>query len=295
MPKIKPTTLFNKRTMPILLLDDSNNELVKASMLVQPIVDELVKQVSKVVPEVFHVENTGNAVFNSMKTIDAILSVTRPTIVVAPGTFTAASSPVWDGFDKDRKQIACGAIAATTAPLDAYVRFLVAAGGGFIVHVTPVPNTQDLNEACPVIQFDPNRHSYIDIEHKVQLVLKKICSANSINHYMTIQSVANNHWTNNKLALCLGSWGRGLWEMVDGETDESKSLKTVVNVKGIPGSPITVEEFTDKVWCNPNIPKDTLNPANALIVRNPSIESKLVLAKVISDKNVAKGINFVEV
>ena len=295
MPKIKPTTLFCKRTLPILLLDDSNNELVKATMLVQPIVDELVKQVSKVTPEVVHVENTGNAVFNSMKTIDAILSITQPTIVVAPGTFTAANSDAWNGFDKDKKQIACGAIAATAEAIDAYVQFLVAAGGGFIVHVTPVPDSQNLNAACPIIQFDPNQNSYIDIEHKVQMVLKKVCSASSINHYMTIQSVANNPWPHNKLALCLGSWGRGLWEDAEGDNDGSKNLKTVVNVKGAPGSPISVEEFMDKVWCNPNIPKATLNPANALIVRNPSIESKLVLAKVLSDKKVAKGINFIEV
>lgn len=291
MPKIKPTTLFCKRTLPILLVDDSNNELVKASMLVQPIVDELVKQVSKVTPEVVHIENTGNAVFNSMKTIDALLSITQPTVVVAPGTFTAANSPVWNGFDKDKKQIACGAIAATTAPLDAYVRFLVAAGGGFIVHVTPVPNTQDLNPACPVIHFDPNQNSYIDIEHKVRLVVKRVCAPDTISHYMTIQSVANNPGPHNKLALCLGSWGRGLWEV----EDEDKKLTTIINVKGAPGSPVTVEEFVDKVWCNPNISQPALTPANALIVRNPSIESKLVLAKVLSDKKAAKNINFIEV
>ena len=291
MPRINPSTLFCKRTLPILLVDDSNNELVKASMLIQPIVDELIRQIPKVNPDVIHVKNTGNAVFNAMKTIDALLSITQPTIVVMPGVSAAANSKVWDSSDKQLKGVACGAISATSEPLNAYIKFLVAAGGGFIVHITPTANAQDLNPSCPVIHFDPNRNSYIDIEHKVQTVLKKVCSSEAINHCMTIQSVANNPWPHNKLALCLGSWGRGLWET----EDEDKRLTTVVNVKGIPGSPVTLEEFVDKVWCNPNIDSKSLNPSNALIVRNPSIESKLVLAKVLSDKKAAKGINFVEV
>ena len=294
MPKIKPTTLFCKRTLPILLLDDSNNDMIKAAMLVQPIVDELIGKVSKVTPEVVHVENTGNATYNALKTIDALLSITQPTIVVAPGSYTASKSKVWDSSDKQLKTVACGAIAATAEPLEAYAKLLVAAGGGFIVHVTASSNAQNLNSACPVIHFDPNANSYIDIEYKVKEVVKRICSPDTISHYMTIQSVANNPWPHNKLALCLGSWGRGLWDEGD-EVNPDKQLKVIVNVKGIPGSPITVEEFVDKVWCKPGIDTKLLTPENALIVRNPSIESKLVLAKVLSDKKVAKGINFIEV
>ena len=47
------------------------------------------------------------------------------------------------------------------------------------------------------------------------------------------------------------------------------------------------------MWCN-GVDHKALTPANALIVRNPSIESKLVLAKLLSTKKQVKGITFIE-
>lgn len=290
MPKIKPSTLFNKWTLPIVLIDDSpKDSLIKASMLIQPIVDELTKQLPKVDPKVAHVENTGNAVFNALNAADTLLSITEPTIISIPGTCAAADHSAWSSFNKERKVISCGAIAATSAPLNAYVKFLVAAGGGFIIHVTSAENMQNLNPALPIIQFDPNKNSYLDIEYKVSTILKKIISDDNISHHITIQSVANNPWPHNKLALCLGSWNRVLWD------DSTEELKNIVNVAGIPGSPITIEEFTHKVWCGSKLSPSELNPMNTLVVRNPSIESKLVLAKVLTDKVDPKKLNFIEV
>lgn len=292
MPKIKPTTLFNKRTLPILLVDDSKpDSMVKAAMLIQPLVDELVKQLPKADPKVVHVENTGNAVFNALRTIDSISTISEPTIIVAPGSFKAMQHELWKDFDQDRLELCGSSIAVTSAPLDSYIKFLVAAGGGFIIHVTPIEKKHELNPALPILYFNPNKDSYMDIEYKVQTIIKKMVSPDAISHCMTIQSASNNPRPHNKLALCLGSWGRSLWD----DEPEGSSLTTLVNVKGHAGSPITVEEFINKVWCSPRIDTSQLNPANALVLRNPSIESKLVLAKVLSHKPNVKNIKFIEV
>ena len=100
MPKIKPSTLFCKRTLPILLVDDSPKDgMIKAAMLVQPIVDELTRHLPKLTPEVIHVEDSGNSVFNSLKTIDALLSITQPTILVVPGLRGEEEHDSWKSFD----------------------------------------------------------------------------------------------------------------------------------------------------------------------------------------------------
>ena len=293
MPKIKPTTLFCKRTLPILLIDNSEpNSLMKASMLVQPIMDELVKQNPKASPDVIHVKETGNSVYDAMNTIEALLSISQPTIVVAPGTKAVRSmgNHCWDSCSSDIKKISCGAISATAEAFMSYIQFLVAAGGGFIVELDNEEGSNDMNSALPILHFNAGSNSYIDIEYKVASLIRSIVSSGSINHCMTIQSVANNPLSANKLAICLGSWGRPFGDEKDGRT-----IKMVVNVSGIAGTPITIEEFIRKIWCASEIDRSLLNPSNALIVRNPSIESKLVFAKVIASKKMAAGIKFIEV
>lgn len=276
MPKIKPTTLFCKRTLPILLVDDSKpDSLMKAAMLVQPVVDELVKQVPKVNPDVVHVKETGNPVYNAMNTIEALLSISQPTIVVAPGIDPGVRN-------------ADGSISETAEALASYIRFLVSAGGGFIIHLESKEGEHDLNAALPILHFNAESDSYMDIEYKVSNLVKKLASPGNIGHAMTIQSVANSPWPKNKLALVLGSWGRGMWD-----EEEGKGLTHIINVKGVAGSPITPEEYVSKIWCN-GVDHKALTPANALIVRNPSIESKLVLAKLLSTKKQVKGITFIE-
>ena len=291
MPKIKPTTLFCKRTLPILLVDDSpKDSLVKAAMLIQPLVDELVKRLPKADPQVLHVEDTGNAVYNAMATIDVLSTITEPTIVVTTGPEAAMDHQRWKALSPEQIKMSHDTLCTTSDALEAYIKFLVAAGGGFVIHVTPMEQTHDLNAALPILCFNPNRDSFMDIEYKVQTIIKRLVTADSINHHMTIQSVVNNSWLHNKLALCLGSWDRSMGDEVEG-----KDLKLVVNVKGISGSPISPEEFIHKVWCHHPTLVSMLNPANALVVRNPSIESKLVLAKILPNINKVQNIKFVEV
>ena len=264
MPKIKPTTLFSKRTLPIVLVNGPGDCLLKASMLAQPIIDELTKQLPRKTPDVIHVNDTGDDILNKLTCIDALCKITKPTVLVFPNVL-------------EKEDV-----------FSCYLKFLIASGGGFVVRIRKNAEEHDLNGALPIFNLDPDKNSFIDIEYKVGVQIGNMLSAENINHHITIQSVANNAFLHNKLGICLGAWIRS-------EETEGKELSMIVNVSGIAGNPITIEEFATKVWNNPEVDRVLLNPANALVVRNPSIESKLVLAKVLSANVDAKKIKLIEV
>ena len=273
MPKLKNSTIFCNRGFVILMLEDFDKTTAHSSFRVLPTA-KIIESFKKVSDKInFDIKRCPceKTLTNGRPTgltqrylnvINAVSSAKRPTII-------ETSSALFDD-----------STSSDDVMFQTYIRMLVYSTGGFIVNCAKRPKGSHLletNQVFPVVNYDVIGDSWTDVEPKFDnYLVKRVLSDDYVEYYNTMHMLSG--LSTSSIGFCLGDISR-MW--VDFPNEET-SLKTIINVNGPTNVPISVDEFSAKIWSNADIP--SFSPEQTLITRSPNATSQLVLNYLLTKK-----------
>ncbi len=277
MPKLKPTSMFSKRNMVVLVLGDvslKGRGIPPASSVLMPISEEFnalgVKGGVKVVSS-DQMTTDSCGLLNMMY---EVLVATEPTIIEAPD-FSAYDSNSINNM------------------LIAYAKMLVMTTGGFVVRVcrrepgTPMANCET---SLPVINYDITADSWSDVQEKLRLLIGRTLSRDNLDYYLML-NLFSKIVKNSMGSVFLGDVSKCYLNPLT--ITDDKKLKAVVMLSGSSQNPISPMEFSKRVWGN-DVLRD-IGVENFVVLRKESPSSKIVLGKLLNEqKMVADDFRIVE-